>query len=365
MGSKSYEGSSGDLLAVQDNIARSVAAIVFAGDATQASARVRPRGTNPAAYAEVLQGHALRWAGDFEADAKRALEHYKKAVALDPDSAIAHASVALAWQNIAGSTGIDEARAAALRAMTLDPELPESHAAMAGVHYRVYDWEEGHRESRRAMALSPGSLDACYCFSVSLIWTGREAEALAVLDEALARNPRSGLAHQARAFALNLGRRYEEALASSRQAIAFEPGLYPAKIFGAYAMGRLGRSADGIAQLAGAGLAKTPFMAALLFRAGRQGDARRLMQELASATPPVESVFMASGYAALGDRERTISWLTRSVESRETRAAGVIDEIDDFVRADPRFETLVRRMKMPPSYYEFLRSKGAPASTLP
>jgi len=89
------------------------------------------------------------------------------------------------------------------------------------------------------------------------------------------------------------------------------------------------------------------------------------MQELASATPPVESVFMASGYAALGDRERTISWLTRSVESRETRAAGVIDEAYDFVRADPRFETLVRRMKMPPSYYEFLRSKGAPASSLP
>jgi tetratricopeptide (TPR) repeat protein len=361
--SKSYEASSADLLAVQENIARSVAAVVFPGDPPQASAHVRSRGTTPAAYTEILQGHALRRVGDFGADAQRALEHYRKAVALDPKSALAHASLALGLERLAGSTGIDEARAAAERALALDPELSESHAAMAWVHYRNHDWEEGHRESRRAMALNPSSFDACTCFAIIMAWTGRDTEALAVADEVIARNPRGAAAYANRAMVLYFGRRYGGALASARQALALDPAIFLPKVVGPMALGWLGRADEGVAQLASSGPQKTHVMAMLLGRAGRHGEARQLMQEVASATPPVDSVFMAFGYGWLGDKERTISWLTRSVESRESRAAQVIDETFDFVRADPRFEALVRKMKMPSSYYEFLRSKGAPASS--
>jgi tetratricopeptide (TPR) repeat protein len=318
--SKSYEASSGDLLVVQENIARSVAAVVFPGDPSQASARVRSRGTAPAAYTEILQGHALRWVGDFEADAQRALEHYRRAVALDPESALAHASLAMASESLGDSTGIDEARAAAERALALDPELSESHAAMAWVHYRNYDWEEGHRESRRALALNPASFDACSCFAHVLARAGRDTEALAVADEFIARNPRGAAAHSNRAMVLFFGRRYEEALASAQRALALDPAIFLAKAVGPMALGWLGRGDEGVAQLASSGLQKTHLMAMLLARAGRHGEARQLMQEVASATPPVESIFIAFGYAWLGDKERTISWLTRSVESRETRA---------------------------------------------
>jgi serine/threonine protein kinase/tetratricopeptide (TPR) repeat protein len=359
--SKNHEASMGDLLAVQEDIAGAVAAVVSGGGPSQPAAAARRRRTNPAAHEEILQGHALRMR-NFDGDIRRSIAHYEKAIALDQDSAIAHASLALAWQAASGSAGIDETRAAATRALALDPDLPEAHAAMAAVHYRDWDWEAGHRESRRALALNPASLDGCYCFSVSLAWTGRDAEAVAVADDAVARNQRDAGAYQTRGQALYWGRQYEEAVAAFSQALQADQKAFVSLVLRALSLGRLNQGNEGVAQLDKAGMQRTTFTAIAMMRAGRQDEARRLLQELTSATPPVEANFMAYAYGTLGDKERALSWLTRAVDTRETRAAAVIDDSLDGLRTDPRFEALVRRMKMPASYYEFLRRKGVPAS---
>ena len=99
-------------------------------------------------------------------------------------------------------------------------------------------------------------------------------------------------------------------------------------------------------------------MAFMKFQAGWREEALRLMRELTAVTPPIESNFMAVTWARFGDHEQAMSWLTRAVEARETRAAGIIDDGFDALRADPRFQELVKRLKMPASYNAFLRAKG-------
>jgi len=263
---------------------------------------------------------------------------------------------------LSGSSGIDQMRVAASKALSLDSDLAEAHAAMAGVHGRAHEWEDGYREYRRALALNPASIDGCFCFVVHLAWSGRANEALAVADDAVARNPRVAAAHQARGIALYFARRYEEAIPSFRRALEINPDDFGSKAFLAQSLGLSGRGAEAVAHLETNGMGRTTLMVQALWRAGRRDDARRLIGSLTSVTPPIESILMATAWATIGDKEEAIAWLTRAVETRETRAPVLIDITLDGFRSDPRFEALARALKMPPSYYEFLRSKGAPSS---
>jgi tetratricopeptide (TPR) repeat protein len=318
----------------------------------------RPRGGNSRAHEEILKGHTFRWR-DHDEDQRRAIDHYQRAIELDPQSAVAYAGLSMSWSALSGSSGIEPSRAAAVKALSLDPDLAEAHAAMAGAHYRAHDWEDGHAESRRALALNPASLDACYCLVVNLAWSGRADEALAVADAGVARNPRTASAHQARAIALYYARRYQEAIPSFRRALELDPNDFVSKAILAQALGLAGRGAEAVAHLEANDMRRTTLMVQALWRAGRRDDARRLIGELTAVTPPIESILMALAWATIGDKEEAISWLTRSVDTREARAANLIDIVFDGFRSEPRFEALARVLKMPPSYREFLRNTTA------
>ncbi len=353
---KTQEGSVQDLLAIQAEIAKAVATVVARGDAVRMARVSRPRTTSAAAYEEILKGHEFIQ-GDFDDDTRKAIAHYQRAVDLDPDSAIAHAYLALRWGGLSGSSGIEPSRQAALRAIALDPDLPEAHAAMASVHYRDYEWEAGHDESRRALALTPSSVDGCYCFVNMLAWTGRDREALAIAEEAVKLNPRSAQLQEAHGLVLYWGRRYNESIAPFRRALDLKPDAYSSRVFLAYALAHSGRPEEARTVVDTAPLRRTTFMAYVLLRAGRRDEGLRLLGELEAATPPIESIFMAVAWAYFGERDRAISWLTRAVETREVRAATIIDPAFDELRTDPRFETIAKRLKMPASYYEFLHAR--------
>src|ERR1700674_1567622 len=77
------------------------------------------------------------------------------------------------------------ARASAVRALQLDPDLAEAHAAMAHVDSVMdWDWAGAEREFRRALELNPDSLETCYCFAIFMTSQGRFPEALAYLEHA-------------------------------------------------------------------------------------------------------------------------------------------------------------------------------------
>lgn len=356
--SKSYEADATDLFAIQGDVARAVVGAIRAEITPAESARLaRPQSVNPAAQAEILKGHALRWRGS-DGDYREAIAHYTRAIELEPDAAVAYAGMALAWGLLGGSSGIEPGRAAAAQAISLDPGLAEAHAAMATAYYRDYEFEAGHVESERALALSPGILDGCYCYAIVLAATGRDREALEVADQGVARNPVASGAHFARGLALYFVRKFELAIPSLTRAIELEPTFNPSRIRLSRVYGSLRREADAVAILDTPTLRHSTSMAIAVGRAGRRAEALELLRTLASANPPQQSIFMAQAYATLGENEAALAWLTRSVDARETQAFWVMDEAFDRLRPDPRFAALVKRLKMPPSYYAFLAARG-------
>lgn len=358
---KTQEGSVQDLLRIQEEIARSVASVVARGDDARMARVSRPRTTSPAAYEEILKGQVFQWR-DFDTDARRAIAHFQRATELDPQSAIAHSYLAGAWGTLSGSSGIEPSRQAATRALALDPDLPEAHLAMADVHYRDNDWEAGYAESRRTLALSPSLVEACYCFVVRLAWAGRDGEALDLAQQVLARNPRSPRANESLGHAFYWARRYQEAVPAFRRALELDAKMFVSRVLRAYSLALTGRAEESIALLDTPALQRTTFMAFMKLQAGRRDEGLRLLRELTAATPPIESNFMAVTWARFGDHEQAISWLTRAVDSREGRAAGLIDEGFDSLRSDPRFDALEKRLNMPASYYAFLSARGANTS---
>ncbi len=82
-------------------------------------------------------------------------------------------------------------------------------------------------------------------------------------------------------------------------------------------------------------------------RAGRRGEARKLLEELIARSreqyvPPHAFVHI---YAALGDREKVFEWLEKSYQERSNSLLwlGTDPQFDPY-RSDPRFENLLRRV---------------------
>ena len=354
---KTFDATASDLLRVQADVARAVAEQVRARVTPDALGRLAARpAVNPAAHDEVLRGHALRWQG-LEPAYQEAVAHYQRAIELQPDYALAHAGLALAL-GLSGRYQGPAKRAAAVRALELDPNLPEAHAAMATVEYNDWNWDAGHAASERALAISPGSLDGCYCYIINLATTGRADQAVALAEQALARNPLTVGAHQAMGFALYYARRYGEAIGALERAIAIDARNQPSYVNLARAYSAAGRAQDAVSLLERSPLKHSLHMATAYAHAGRTDDARREARVLTDGTPAVEHILLARYYLALGDTERALEELSESVNLRETRASWVIGQEFDGLRTDPRFTALVAKLRFPPSYDTFLAARA-------
>jgi TolB-like protein/DNA-binding winged helix-turn-helix (wHTH) protein/Tfp pilus assembly protein PilF len=350
---KTFDANASDLLRVQADVARAVAEQIRARFTPDALSRLTTRpAVDPAAYEEVLRGHAYRWRGGEPAH-RQAVAHYQRAIDLQPDYALAHAGLALAL-GLSGAYEGQSKRAAAARALALDPNLPEAHAAMATVEYNDWNWDAGNAASQRAMAINPGSLDSCYCYIINLATMGRADEAVAIAEEAIARNPLAVGAHQAMGFALLYARRYNDAIAALKRAIALDERNQPSysNLSRAYAAAE--RAQEAVSLLEQSPLKHSLQMATAYAQAGRIDEARRVARDLTAGTPGVERIQLARYYLALGDKERALEELTESVNVRETRATQIIGVEFDSLRTDPRFKALVTKLRFPPSYDAFL-----------
>src|SRR5262249_49352740 len=145
---------------------------------------------DPVAHDEFLMGTAERWRvtpGSF----LKAVDHFKKAVEIQPDYAAAYAG----WSNALNQGFfVDrqaEARSAAGKALQLDPNLSDDHAAMARVLSADWNWDPANREWKRALDLNPASLDVCQCYPIQLFQMGRFKEAVSLMDQAIDMNPLS------------------------------------------------------------------------------------------------------------------------------------------------------------------------------
>ncbi len=139
----------------------------------------------------------------------RAIEAFRRALALDPDHVGAHAGLArgLLTQGFLGAITHQEARVLALaeanRALELDPDSAEAEAALADLRfYYDWDWVGADRSYRRAIALNTSFARARSQYARYLAAAGRVDAAIAEAVQAAELDPTSASAASTRALML-------------------------------------------------------------------------------------------------------------------------------------------------------------------
>ena len=182
----SFDGELMDAQGIYEQIAQRVASTLNVPlPAAAPATKVRPSQEASEAF---LKGTYLRHKWDYPGATKALTD----ATLLDPSFAPAYAELALARTEL-GDRPRDDApasRAAALRALQLDPRLPEAHLAMANVLFKdLLDWERAGAEYQQASLLGPGNAEILHAYANYLVALGRYDEALQYVRRARQLDP--------------------------------------------------------------------------------------------------------------------------------------------------------------------------------
>lgn len=218
-----------DIFAVEDSISQRVAEALTTQLSGEERNRLVHRGTeNSEAYRLCLNGrwYADRLTRDGLMQSVRSLE---RAVEIDPDYALAysglsHQFIQCADLTLPSSIALDLSEKNALRALDLDPANTDARVSLGVVRwYRDRDREGSIEEFEQALATEPRNAYAHNFFGWILVLMGDVERGLAEVEHALDLDPHSPANAMYRVPSLYVARRYDEALARGREAIANDP----------------------------------------------------------------------------------------------------------------------------------------------
>jgi serine/threonine-protein kinase len=362
---ESYERQLEDILTIQSDVARAIArevdlTLTPEGAAGLASA-TRP--VLPAAYDAYVRGrHA--WDKRGEADLHDAIRFFQQSIDADPTYAPAYAGLADCYGQLGYGSYVSPkdsfplARAAAQKALELDPSLAEAHASL-GYALMYYDWDfaAAEREFTRAIELNPNYAVAHQWYAYLLTALERPIQ-LAEREIAAARrlDPLSVPINIDEAYILHYYNRNEDALRSARLALEKNPKYPPAFFWLGRIYTSMGRYKEGEEALRNIGPLRTwtPAMAVLGYLYGRSGRTNEAMGLLREFDDLARQERYASGYAiavvhaGMGDRDRALSALDAAYRERSHWLVWLKrDPRWNDIRADSRFQNLVRKVGLP------------------
>ncbi len=292
---------------------------------------------------------------------KKGIEHFQRAIDLDPNYALAHAGLADAYAFLASSTGerppaefYPKTKAAALKALEIDDSLAEAHTSL-GFFYVMYEWnfEEARKAFKRAIELNPGYANAHDGYSFYFKATGQHEKAIRECLRAQKVDPLSLFAHVSTAWAYYFARQYEQAIEQNRKALELDSRFVFAYWNMGLALAQLGRIQEAINALEQAveysegGLTFKAYLGYVHALAGRWTDAQQALTELEELAKEryVPAYYPAIIYLGLDAPEQALGWLERAREERSGFLAFVnVEPMFDGLRADARFQDFARRI---------------------
>ncbi len=362
---KSYESDLRDVLALQSDVARTIAQEIQIQLTPQEKARLAGTGpVDPGAYEAFVKGrhHWYRRSPDA---LKRALHYLQQATAKDPTYALAYAGLADAYNSLgwdlfailAPAESFPKAKEAAKRALELDPNCAEAHAAL-GWAATAYDWDwvAAETEYQRAIELKPQYGPVHIWYSHFLKAMGRTKESFEESRRALECDPLGLVLNMHMGWHYLYLREYQQAIEQLLKTLELEPGFIPARMFLGEAYEQMGMFAEAIAEFEEVvNLAnRQPIYLAGLGHAyavsGNRDEALNTIQELnqLSTQKFVPARGVAEIYVGLGDKEQAFAWLDKAFEQRNGWLLHVKEnQRYDSLRTDARYIDLVRRMNLP------------------
>ena len=353
--SHSYDRNAANVIGVQDEIAREVgrALEVELGGAKGALVK---RGTrDPQAYEYYRRGRFL-WAKRTKEGHELAAQYYERAIGLDSNYAAPYAGLAdvyltayqLNLSNLPDSEIYSRIKWAAERALALDDQSADAHASFAIALWWQRDWPGAERELRRAIELNPGYVTARTYYALLLSGMSRLDEAVEQSRRASELDPLGAFTIQNRASMLYAARMYDSAIEQFNRALELSGdwGNAYTRLSVAYAQRGMHAAATRAASKAVelGGTQTSDYLADLAYvhaRAGRKADAEQFLQR--AKTHPWEGYNVARAYVALGEPDSAFAWLDRSSWKWPHRALRA-DPALDPLRSDPRFVRLSERI---------------------
>jgi serine/threonine protein kinase/tetratricopeptide (TPR) repeat protein len=355
---ETYDRQLNDIFAIQSDVALRIADGLKAELSPIERRRITREPTQDMqAYEHYLRGrHAMVRFTPVEL--QRAIDHFARAIARDPNFALPHVGTALAYAELAelAAGGQDEigpvALAAGERAVALDPELGEAYCARGHARRTFqFDWEGAEADFRRALELSPNSADTYDLYGRLCSGLQRWDEAIALLQRAYELDPLTHRADLASTF-LRAGRN-EEAVEAATAAIALDPSYPRVHATLGWGLLRSGRTSEGIAALEHAvtldpdGSMWLAQLGQAYGMAGRRDEARDVLRRLQdpARSQPAPSYHLTYVHLGLGDLEAAMDCLERAFEE----GAGAVTGIKGSfllapLREHPRFIALLERI---------------------
>jgi len=348
-----------DVFAMQDAISEQVArALALRLTNTERDLLVKRDTDNPAAYREYLIGRHFWSRRDREA-VKKGVQHFEKAVELDPGYALAHAALADSYvlsvttRELSPKEAHPRARAAAVKALQLNPVLAEAHSTLAVVSlYYDWDWVSAERAFKHAIDLKPDDATAHQRYALALSLRGRFDDALREIRLARDLDPVSPIINTNVGYTLYWARRYQEAIVELRKALAFDPGFSATHGNLARVYVQTRAYAEAIAEfkkahLLGGSSRVEAYLAHAYAVSGQTRESTKLLDDLKDPSRPTyASPFdVALVYVGLGDHDQAFAWLQKAYDERDRDILSLkVNPVLDPLRSDPRFADLMRRM---------------------
>ena len=359
-----YDRKMSDLLATQREIATAITQKLQlklgGGDTTGITKRYTD---NNEAYQLYLKGR-FHFAKRTKDDVLKGIGYFQQAIKLDQNFALAYARIAESYISmpacpcLSPKEAILQAKAAAKRALEIDPTLAEAHTFLA-YSLAVYDWNwvEAEREFKRAVELDPNNSTTHFRYGqIYLAPLGRFEEAIAEVKRALEIEP----------LDLNIGgdlswvyfsaREYDRALEQGKKTHELEPNFVSGRWNLCQAYTANGMYAEAIA-LSAQTLQTDPTSQFMLqsagyayAKSGRRNDAEEMIKRFKeiAKTEYVTSYFVASIHAALGDKDKTFAELENAYAGRDWYLHRLkVDPFWDPLRDDPRFREMLKRLNLP------------------
>src|SRR5215813_2283048 len=357
-----YNRKLADMFAVQEEIAKEISEklrLKLSGAEKQQLAK-RPT-ENPKAFQYYIQSRAYAFRRTRD-DLLTAIRYCDKAIEEDPNYAPAYAGLADAYTNLASrgyiapQEGRRKTQEAADRALALDDNLAEAHAAQgqANVVFAPFNFSLGDRELRRAIELSPSLASARLYLGNSLARQGHPDEGLEELLKARELDPLSPIIARQLAGPYYLKRDYECALELMRQANELSPAFNTSWEVEVYIQNRLFNEA--LTELEKAKRERDSdslliYSTGMVYAAqGKRAEALTSIKELEamSGAGLSQAYFIARIYLTLNEKDLCLTWLERGLSAGAISVFTKDEPIWDPIRSDPRYAELVRRMGFPP-----------------
>jgi tetratricopeptide (TPR) repeat protein len=354
-----YSRRMSDALAIENEVATQISETLrlkLTGEEKQTLARKATESTE--AYRLFLQGR-FSWHKRTESGIRRSIELFRRALELDPAYAGAYAALADSYAVLGFYTivppgdAFPKAKAAARRALAIDSHLAEARAPLAyATHYYDWNYDEAEAEYLRALDERPNYAVTPVFYANLLTLRGRFEEALAQIEAGCRLDPLSLIAQASRGWVYYHARRFEDAVRNETDVLDMDPTFVVGLRIRGLALAKLGRVEEALVDLKRAAEISDATLFASdvalgLAGAGRPEEARRLLQDLESASDRryVGPYGLAAAHLALGDPERALAGLEEALSQRSHWLTLLeLDPRFDALRDDPRLKAISDRV---------------------